>query len=498
MRFCSAALFALLALVGCGGVAQRASGVRSFASGLSGIAIERDGVARHESSFDRSGGNLDFRVVEPGQTITLLDYNGAGIIRRFWVTIAPRSEPAIHRQAILRMYWDGEESPSVEVPIGDFFGVGFGQQVDFISLPLNQTSGGYNCYWPMPFHKSARWTLTNLSDRRIDAFYYNIDFTAHQKLPKHLLHFHAQWRRENPTVPGKSYTILQATGRGHFVGAAMFMQARRGNGLGFLEGDERIFIDDDSQPSIVGTGTEDYFSSGWYFDRGTYSAPYHGCVIKDQAIGRISAYRWHIEDAIPFRKSIRVTIEHGADDQWPADYSSVACWYQSEPHAAFPRLPQAKDLLALVPPPPMKIEGAIEAEDILDSARASTGALMRQEMSNFNGEWSGNAQLFWTPDAPDAMLNLSLPAPEEATWQLIAYFTRAPDYGIVQIRIGGQFLARRLDLFAPGVEPTGPIDLGKVHLRAGENPLTIQVVGKSERSSNYFVGIDGFVLKRAP
>jgi len=165
---------------------QGAGPADSLGSPLAGLAMARDGIAKHEGSWDRSGGNADMRRVDPGQTITLLDYRGAGIVRRFWVTIAPRAEKTIHRQAILRMYWDDSPTPCVEAPIGDFFGVGFGEQKDFISLPLNQTSGGYNCYWPMPFHRSARWTLTNLSSRRIDAFYYNIDFTALKSLPREM------------------------------------------------------------------------------------------------------------------------------------------------------------------------------------------------------------------------------------------------------------------------------------------------------------------------
>src|SRR5437763_10945118 len=202
-----------------------------------------------------------------------MDHHGAGIIRRFWCTIAPRAQREIHRQAILRMYWDGDDKPAVECPIGDFFGVGFGEQKDYISLPLNETSGGYNCYWPMPFHKSARWTLTNLSDHKIDAFYYNIDFTAFEKLPdESVRHFHALWHRENPTTKEKNYTILDTPGEGHFVGTALFMQARQPRGLGFLEGDEMIYVNGEDKPSIIGTGTEDYFSSGWYYDRGTYSA----------------------------------------------------------------------------------------------------------------------------------------------------------------------------------------------------------------------------------
>src|SRR5439155_21222450 len=132
--------------------------------------------------------------------------------------------------------------------------------------------------------------------------------------------------------------------------------------------DEMIYVDGEKSPSIIGTGTEDYFSSGWYFDRGLYSAPFHGVTIKDTKLGRVAAYRWHIEDAMPFRKSIRVTIEHGTENEVEADYSSVAYWYQTEPHAPFPPLPSdPARLLAFVPPPPMKIKGAIEGESLVVS-----------------------------------------------------------------------------------------------------------------------------------
>jgi D-arabinan exo alpha-(1,3)/(1,5)-arabinofuranosidase (non-reducing end) len=311
-------------------------------SNLGNLAAQKSGRPRHEGSRDRSGAGNDFRRVNAGQTITLLDVHEAGIIRRFWMTAYPRSV-SFHRQAILRMYWDGETTPSVEVPIGDFFGVGFGEQVDYQSLPLSETSGGYNCYWPMPFHASARWTLTNLSSQAIDAFFYNIDYTAYDSLPPELLQFHAQWRRENPTTPRKSYTILEATGTGHIVGTALFMQG--GTDLAFLEGNERITIDGEAQPSVIGTGTEDYFGGGFFFEHGPYSAPEHGCLIRDAARGQISAYRWHIDDAMPFSQSIQVSIEHGNGNRVRADYSSVAYWYQREPHAPFPPLPPPAGLL---------------------------------------------------------------------------------------------------------------------------------------------------------
>jgi hypothetical protein len=298
---------------------------------LATVADAHPGEAMHAGSWDRSGGNGDFLPVAPGQTVTLLDYKGAGIIRRFWVTIAPRAEMHVHSQAILRMYWDDEKDPSVECPIGAFFGEGFGQQKDYVSLPLDEMSGGYNCYWPMPFHKHARWTLENRSNRKIDAFYYNVDFTALKSLPTGMKEFHACFRRENPTTPDKNYTILDAEGDGQYVGTALFMQGIKPHDIGFLEGDEMIYIDGRQEPAlpnwhhtmpipqINGTGTEDYFSSGWYFDHGPYSSPYHGCIIKNEATAQISAYRWNIEDAIPFHKKILVTIEHGTNNDHVAD-----------------------------------------------------------------------------------------------------------------------------------------------------------------------------------
>ncbi len=467
----------------------------TLGSPLAGLVLPKEGIAKHEGSWDRSGGNGDARNVAPGETLTLLDYKGAGIIHRFWVTIAPRSEMTIHRQAILRMYWDGEPAPSVEVPIGDFFGVGFGEQKDYISLPLNETSGGYNCYWPMPFHKSAKWTITNLSKKKIDAFYYNIDFTGFKSIPKDLRHFHAQWRRENPTTKDKNYTILEATGKGHFVGAALFMQNRRGKGFGFLEGDEMVYVEGEEKPSIIGTGTEDYFSSGWYFDRGLYSAPFHGVTILDQAKGRVSAYRWHIEDAMPFSKSIKVTIEHGTNNDHVADYSSVAFFYQNEPHAAFPPLPlNPDDLLPFVPPPPYKLEGAIEAEDLKASAKASSGDINTQGTEGFDGKWSGESQLWWLPKAAGETLVLQLPAPADGRFKLTGYFTKAKDYGIVQAMQGDRRVGPEVNLYDPNVVPTGALELGEITLKKGANPITIKIAGKDSRSTGYLVGIDGFVL----
>jgi Protein of unknown function (DUF2961) len=330
-------------------------------STLGSLPEPHPGTAMHEGSWDRTGGNRDCLTVQPGQTVTLLDQDGAGIVHRFWMTIGPRNVNTL-RQAILRMYWDNETNPSVECPLGDFFGLPFGKTADYISAPLEVTSGGCNCYWPMPFHKHARWTLENRSGEQIHSFYYNIDYTAYASLPKDMMEFHACWRRENPTSPDHNYTILEAQGDGVYSGVMLYMQGLNmgKNKLAFLEGDEMMYIDQpnpcpptpanwhhpEAVPQINGTGTEDFFSSGWYFDTGPYSAPYHGCILKDDKNSRVAAYRWEIEEAVPFHKNIRVTIEHGDRDKVEADYTSVAFFYQNGPHEAYPPLPaNAEDLL---------------------------------------------------------------------------------------------------------------------------------------------------------
>lgn len=489
----------LAALVPAAANAQAPRGGFGGGSGspLAGLANPHPGTPKHEGSWDRSGGNGDMRGIKPGQTLTIFDAKGPAVVHRFWVTIAPRTDTEILRQTIIRMYWDGETNPSVECPIGDFFGVGFGQQVDFQSMPLNETSGGYNCYWPMPFHQSARWTIENRSKKNLDAFYYNIDYTALETMNPNLKHFHASWRRENPTSAGKNYTILDAEGDGHFVGTALFMQNRQGRGLGFLEGDEMIYVDGETAPSIIGTGTEDYFSSGWYFDRGPYSANYHGCIIKDESLGRVSAYRWHIEDAMPFHKSIKVTIEHGTNNDHVADYSSVAYFYQSEPHKAYPPLPaNAADLLPFMPPPPFKIPGAIEGESLLGSAKADTGEVQTQALDSYPGQWSGGNQLWWTPDKANGVLTFKLPVREAGTYQATVYLTKAGDYGKFRVAVNGRSMPGEIDLYNDGVVPTGPIPAGPVTLKAGDNEITVTNIGKNSLSKGYLFGLDCIVLTK--
>ncbi|HVE77227.1 MAG TPA: glycoside hydrolase family 172 protein [Gemmatimonadaceae bacterium] len=482
-------------------LAPAAAAQTPAAGALDALVRARDSRIAHYSSYDPQSRNDDFRRLAPGDTLTLMDHRGAGVVRRWWLTIAPRNHTGIQRQLIVRAYWDDETEPSIEVPVSDFFGMGFGEWRDFVSVPLNMTSGGYNSYWAMPFRRRGRITVENRSGVTVDRLYYNLDVEAVERLPDDALYFHAQFRRAT-TVRGRPVVVLEAEGRGHYVGTLLAMQPRHGRSLWYLEGNERVFVDGESAPRVLGTGTEDYFSSGWYFDTGPYSAPYHGATIKDTLSGRINAYRWHIEDPIPFTRRLAFTIEHGGTNDTPGtDYSSVAYWYQSHPHAPFPPLPA--DLMPAEPWRPRKVPGLIEAEDLMATARVTAGKLQVQDMGSFETEsasWSEGKQLWWVEARPGARLTLRLPAPAAGSYELLAIFTRAQDYGDVRVSVNGRPLPPVVRGYDPVVQPTGPVSLGRAPLRSGANELVVEIVGKDPRSQGYsegyLVGIDGFILRR--
>ncbi|MCD4770386.1 MAG: DUF2961 domain-containing protein, partial [Bacteroidales bacterium] len=289
------------------------------------------------ASIDTTGANKDYISLQDGETATIAEMEGPGVIVRIWITFKSH-DPNFLRLILLRMYWDGEEDPSVEVPVGDFFGTGF-EYKHYFSQFAGMSSGGYFMYFPMPFNKSARIEIENQTGQQIPSFYYHVDYQKlEEPLDPDVAYFHAQWRRDLYTDKKENYTVLEAEGEGHFVGLNMSMQGYDGK-LGYLEGDEMVYVDGEKFPSVYGTGTEDYFSGGWYFNWGEFCAPYHGVIIKDNSLGRIAAYRFHVGDAIPFNKSLRFTIEHGPENETIADYSSTAYWYQKEPHKKFPEMP---------------------------------------------------------------------------------------------------------------------------------------------------------------
>jgi hypothetical protein len=396
-------------------------------SPLGELARIRNVTTRRVSSWDRTGGNADFLVVKPGETVTLADIQGAGCINHIWCTHSCE-QPDFLRRIVLRARWDDEAGYSIEAPLGDFFGMGHAKTVDFSAMPLQMSPSdgrAFNCWFPMPFGTRAEFFLTNEADVPMN-FYYYVDYELHDSIPTDMGRFHAQWRRVNPTtgaaweaiVPlaeetrqsaeaagntlfsqasqevlenlaysfggrnlgGKdNYVILEAEGAGHYVGCNLNFHNLRTDpaldwpadkpwpvplGDGSLrtaeerreffrlfnwygEGDDMIFIDGEEwPPSLHGTGTEDYFNTA-YCPAIKYDSPYHGMTLPGGPnwSGKSSYYRFHIEDAIHFRKSIKVTIEHGHNNHRADDISSTAYWYQLEPHLPFPALPVVADRL---------------------------------------------------------------------------------------------------------------------------------------------------------
>ena len=438
------------------------------------------------SSSDTTGGNDDFIIIPAGATARLADIKGPGVITMFWTTMGS-SDKYFLRHIVLRMYWDGETAPSVEVPIGDFFGTGF-QYKHWVSPYIGMSSGGYYSYFPMPFSRSARVEVTNETGQPIPSFYYHIDYHAlAAPLDSTVAYFHATWHRDIRTDPSKPYTLLEAEGEGQLVGIAMNMQSYDG-GLTFLEGDEMMYVDGEREASVRGTGTEDYFNSGWYFNQGEYNAPYHGLILKDGTLGRIAAYRFHILDCIPFTKSIRAVIEHGDRNKEIADYSNTAYWYQKEPHRPFaPMLPPGLRT-------PLRVEvpnGALEAESLTPLGTALRYSV--EDMSAFGADWSGFKQLRIEAEKKGDSFSLLLPA-KEGRCDVDVYFTKGPSYGDVDVYAQGAAMTSYTGR-SEGVVPGGKISLKHLRPVDGKIALRFVVRGNQPGSTGYDVGLDAFVLR---
>jgi len=345
---------------------------QSLSGWLGDLPRAKDYRYKRVGSWDQTGANADARQIEPGETITILDEKGPALISHIWITIS--SPERYHlKKLVLRAYWDGESEPSVETPIGDFFGLGNGEYFLYQSLPLAVGSAqALNSYFPMPFNKSARITVTNEGRQKAGAFYYNMDLRVYdQPFPPETFYFHAQYRQATPckgwtnewtsnldaSVDKKpnpegeaNYVFLEASGRGHFVGVTQSLVQNQDDWWG--EGDEMIFIDGERLPSVVGTGSEDYYLGAWGFDAGPSSYLLFGVPVRGGHVAgaRWSVYRFHIDSPIPFAKSIRVTIEHGHANHRSDNFSSVAYWYQAEPHGKFPSLPAVEERLPKLRP----------------------------------------------------------------------------------------------------------------------------------------------------
>jgi hypothetical protein len=318
--------------------------------------------SRRVSSYDRSGGNADRIQLAPGATATLADIRGGGVIRHVWCTL-DHPDPMHRRNLVLRMYWDGCTQPSVECPIGDFFGQGWGERYNYVALPVCAAPKGGHAlvsYLPMPFARGARITLENQSAQACSACYYYIDYEECRPAAVPEGRLHACWRRSlhQPAAGAqlewgmgqhaynltdrRNHVIVDTRGRGHYVGVHYFVDSP--TPLWYGEGDDMFFIDGEPwPPSLHGTGTEDYFNTAWgpkeQFTHWYFGAPRINTG-ETEWFGRTHVYRFHLEDPIHFTRSLRGSIEIGHANCLQSDTVTVAYWYQT-PCAALPPLPPA-------------------------------------------------------------------------------------------------------------------------------------------------------------
>jgi hypothetical protein len=397
------------------------------------------------------------------------------------------------------MYWDGRAKPAVEAPLGDFFASCFGQRREVVSLPVIVNNGtAYNCFWPMPFRKSARIEIVNQGEKPISLLYYNIDWIRKDSIPRNTPYFYAQYRQEYPVEHGKDYVVLETKGKGHYVGTVLAVRTRSPSWFG--EGDEKIYIDGEAKPSIWGTGTEDYFLCAWGLKQ--TSAPYFGVPYFDQwgiVGGHTSAYRWHIADPIVFNKGIKVSFEHFGwipPDENPNhrsmswneredDYSSVAFWYQTgtptfhsrAPHARERKLPSLERVISY-------------ARDFNDVQHRGAGPANAQQLEFYDGP-----QLLYRPQqAEGAWLEIPLHVAKKEPLRLLVNLTKAPDFGKYQIYLNGVKLGQPADFYHPTVV-NEELHLLDFWPEPGAYTLRLECVGRNQQSTGFFAGIESVRLR---
>lgn len=509
-RECSLAVLLFLAV---------SPGRLSSAGSLADLARPHEGRSMRATSthkvgpdgkFDPNGqpdpqSNWDNKNVAPGDTKVLLDVNGPGVITHIWMTFlgpAPhrwaKNGSANHQEMLLRMHWDGNKRPAVEAPLGDFFANSFGKRSEVISVPVVvEDADSYNCFWHMPFRKSARIEIVNQSEKPISLLYYNVDWIKKESISADTPYFYAQYRQEYPARQEEDYLVLETKGKGHYVGTVLSVRTRSPSWFG--EGDEKIYIDEEEKASIWGTGTEDYFLSAWGLK--TTSTPYFGTPYFDQwgiVGGHTSAYRWHISDPIVFSKGIKVTFEHygwiSVDENpdyksisWNEredDYSSVAFWYQTGEPTFAARAPHARQ--RTLP----NLDRIIAAKAYSGNQHHGEGEAVAQNLNIYPG-----GHLLYKPQTKeDAWIEIPFKIEKKEPRRLLLVMTHSYDFGKYQAYLNGIKLGPVMDLYSEEIVSR------EHHLLdfwpdPGDYRLRLECVGRNVASGGHYLGIESVRLR---
>ena len=418
---------------------------------------------------------LDGLEIAPGESRGLL-WEGEGRIIAIAVKLA-RPTNRVLRGLVLEIAFEDPKNVCVRVPLGDFFGSGCGDR-RFKSLPSGMTDEGYYAYWPMPFRKLCVVTLRNDLDQPVRIEHGKVGvFLGPQ--PASAGYFHARYV-ENPDIPmGEDYHILDVSGRGKLVGANVTMQNARGaQGIFFLEGDEKIYVDGEKWPSRwLGTGTEDYFNGAYFWNapnKAAMARPYGGLTFLDWGIGRVCAYRWHILDFVSFQKNLRLDLEHGGVSDWPAHYQSVAYYYLEKPTCQ-PPLSALADRLPKTPLPPAPRYVCCEPAG---APELQGKPLEQRRFSELDAELESNDTLFYGRGREGDQVEVPLKVPGEDKFTLAIITSGGPDHGLLEVSLDGKPLGR-VDARKPVFTPWFGTQLGQLQLAGGLHKLSLRLVQKT-------------------
>jgi len=481
-----------------------------------------DPKAPPKSDLEEKSNRDNFRV-PPGATHVLMDVEGPGLITHMWITfLGPEAHPwapngsANHQELLLRIYWDGNEKPGVEAPFGDFFAGCFGKRSEVVSLAVIVEGGdSYNCFWHMPFHKSARVEIVNQSEKPLSLLYYNIDWIKKDSLPANTPYFYAQYNQSYPLETGKPYTLLETEGKGHYVGTVFSVRTR--SPYWFGEGDEMVTIDGEAIPSVWGTGTEDYFLCAWGLEKTL--TPYFGVPYFDQwgIVGcHTSAYRWHINDPFVFSESIKVQFETfgwiAADENpdyramsWNPredDYASVAFWYQTGTPTFTARAPSAKERqLPNIERTVIKV-AELDYDQKNDLAEKPLIRLeydgrkdvvpTEKEVQRYPEHF--DMEVLFVPNEGAESLEVPFEVAEKEPLRLLINVGKGPNLGIYEVSLDGVKLGTRMDFYSPEVEAR------EYHFldfwpEPGSYVLKLSCVGKNHLSSGNGLMIESVRLR---
>jgi len=494
------------------GAAIAQSPVSDLTDSLGLTRLKDYSAARSSSGNPYVGSNDDSKRIMPGETLVMADLKGAGVVTHIWLTVAD-NEFGWPRLLRIRVYYDGYKTPSVDAPLGDFFGVGQGSERNLNSIMVHDSSFGRarNSYWPMPYRKSCRVTVTNEGNRLVPMFYYHVDYRKYASLPPDIGYFHAYYRQERPARKGKNYEFLSVKGTGHYVGTVMSVVQTQVSWFG--EGDDLFYVDGATRPVIHGTGSEDYFNDAWGLRES--DGPWTGTPIAEgERLGsRLTGYRWHVPDPIPFKRSLWAGIEHSGwtanpdgtvrsgFEERPDFFSSVAFWYQQGVNEGLPEPPYGYERL------PFGNATQLEVPTLIKDVTSEKGRVLVQK----EVDWAKDL-LFLDAEGPGARINIPVDVPEDGQYELIGLIAQAPDYGDYEALLDNQQMnldprqAATSEIPFPGpevfynylpeVDVARDRALGMAKLTKGRHTLSFICVGKDPHSFGYNLGINDVVIEK--